>query len=230
MSGRGGARPLTARPWCNLRWLILVPHPDDETLGTGALIAHAAKTGRLAGIVYLTDGSGSHPLREYKVGSMIAARQREARQGLWRLAGKRAQALLFLGWKDAAPEVPGSAVFRRSCRKLAALCVRLRVDVLATTSSSEPHCDHIAATSLADAVRVRSPGRITIAEYCVWGEAPVAQTHKVLVTPSMALGVRRHALAAHRSQLTASHGPGFRLPKDKRSMAPYDLLYVRMRA
>jgi LmbE family N-acetylglucosaminyl deacetylase len=227
--GRSGAHPLTARPWRALRWLVIAPHPDDETLGTGALIAHMAKAGKFAGLVYLTDGSGSHPLKDGKAGSIVATRQREGRQALRRLAGLQLKAPLCLGWKDATPEVPGSVLFGRSYRKLAALCGRLRVDVLATTAPHEPHCDHIAAAGLAHAVRIRSRGRITVAEYCVWGEAPSSLTHKTLVTPSMSPGVRRYALAAHRSQLTASHGPGFRLPKNKRSMAPHDLLYVRKR-
>ncbi|MDF0541427.1 PIG-L family deacetylase [Sphingobium sp. H39-3-25] len=230
MSDRARAFSLTARPWRGLRWLILAPHPDDETLGAGALIAHMAATGCLAGLVYLTDGSGSHPLPDGRAGSLIAARQREARHALRRLAGRRTSSPFFLGWKDAAPEFVGSFAFRASCRRLAALCARLRVDVLATTASQEPHCDHAAAAGLANAVRIRCHSRIAVAEYSVWGEAPAARTHRVLITPPMSPGARRHALAAHRSQLTTSHGTGFRLPKDKRSMLPHDLLYVRKRA
>ena len=230
MSGRARAYPLTSRPWRDRRWLILAPHPDDETLGAGALIAHSAAAGRLAGLVYLTDGSGSHPHQDGKAGFLIAARQREARQALRRLAGRRTNAPSFLGWKDAAPEAMGSMAFRRSCRKLAALCVRLRVDVVATTAALEPHCDHAAAADLAYAVCTLSHGRIIVAEYRVWGAAPAACTHQALITAPMRPGLRRHALAAHRSQLSASHGIGFRLPKDKRAMAPHDRLYVRKRA
>lgn len=53
-----GARPVDPR----LRWLILSPHPDDETLGAGAVVSEAAKAGRLAGVAYLTDGGASHRL------------------------------------------------------------------------------------------------------------------------------------------------------------------------
>jgi len=208
----------------------LAPHPDDETLGAGALIAQSAAAGQLAALVYLTDGSGSHPRQDGKAGRLIVARQREARRALRRLAGCRTDGPSFLGWKDAAPEVMGSMAFSRSCRKLAALCVRLQVDVVATTASLEPHCDHAAAADLAYAVRTLSHGRIMVAEYRVWGSAPAARTHHALITAPMRPGVRRHALAAHRSQLSASHGIGFRLPKNKQAMAPHDRLYVRKRA
>ncbi len=40
--------------------VVLAPHPDDESLGCGALLA-AAFAGKGARVVCLTDGSGSHP-------------------------------------------------------------------------------------------------------------------------------------------------------------------------
>lgn len=223
------ARAIAGRPWRGRRWLVLAPHPDDETLGAGALIAQVAAAGCFAGLVYLTDGSGSHPSRDGKSGRLVATRKREAILALRRLSGGRAGPPLFLGWKDAAPEVAGCSSFERSSRRLAALCIRLRVDILATTAPQEPHCDHAAAADLGRAVQARIRRKLILADYIVWGTAPKARTHYALMTAPILPGVRRHALAAHRSQLTASHGKGFRLPKDKCSMAPFDHLYVRRR-
>jgi LmbE family N-acetylglucosaminyl deacetylase len=221
--------PIAGRPWCNRRWLVLAPHPDDETLGAGALIAQASHKGLLAGLVYLTDGSGSHPAQDGRSGHLIATRTREAKHALRRLAGNRAAAPVFLDWTDAAPGRAGQACFDKACRRLAVLCERLRVDVLATTAVLEPHCDHEAAAALAYAVRTHVKRRIVVAEYVVWGPMPPARTHRAIITKPIVDGVRRYALAAHRSQLTASLGPGFRLPKDKRRMASRDTLYVRKR-
>lgn len=229
MSRNGSALPIAGKPWRRQRWLVLAPHPDDETLGTGALIAQTNAAGRFAGLVYLTDGSGSHPTRDGTAGRLIATRKREAKQALRRLAGEGTQPPLFLDWKDAAPEVAGQPSFERTCRRLVALCGRLRVDVLATTAAQEPHCDHAAAAQLAFAVQALAKRRLIVAEYVVWGAAPLARTHQALVTAPMLSGSRRRALAAHRSQLTASLGIGFRLPKDKRAMALRDILYVRRR-
>ncbi|MEC3912433.1 PIG-L family deacetylase [Sphingobium sp. CR2-8] len=229
MSGRAVARPIAGRPWRYRRWLLLAPHPDDETLGTGALIAQLGATDCLAGLVYLTDGSGSHPVRDDRAGRLIATRKREGTLALRRLLGGRGSAPLFLGWRDAHPEDVDSPAFARSRRRLAALCVRLRVDIIATTALQEPHCDHAAAARLACAVKSSCKRRLFVAEYPVWGAPPTARTHRALMTRPMLPGVRRHALAAHRSQLTAAHGEGFRLPKDKRRMTPHDILYVRRR-
>jgi len=227
VSARASALPITARPWRGRRWLVLAPHPDDETLGVGALIAQTAASACFAGLVYLTDGSGSHPAHEERAGRLIATRKREAALALRRLTNDTFRSPIFLGWKDAAPAMKGDAAFDRSCRTLAALCRRLRVDILATTTINEPHCDHVAAAELASAVQSMSRGRIAIAEYVVWGQAPPVRTHRALVTAPVSPGVRRRALAAHRSQLTAAFGAGFRLPPDKRAMAARDLLYVR---
>jgi LmbE family N-acetylglucosaminyl deacetylase len=229
VTARLTASPITRLPWRDRRWLVLAPHPDDETLGVGALIAHTGAAGRLAAIVYLTDGAGSHSPYDGRTGRLIALREREAGLALRRLTGARSIAPLFLRWKDASPEQAGSPAFEQSRRKLAALCTRLRVDVLATTASQEPHCDHAAAAQLARAVQASAKRRLTIAEYLVWGAPPAGRTHRTVMTKPMQPGGRRSALAAHRSQLTASHGIGFRLPKDKRTMTPHDVLYVRRR-
>jgi LmbE family N-acetylglucosaminyl deacetylase len=41
--------------------LVIAPHPDDETFGCGGWIAHQCTAGRSVHILYLTDGSASHP-------------------------------------------------------------------------------------------------------------------------------------------------------------------------
>jgi LmbE family N-acetylglucosaminyl deacetylase len=48
-------------------FVVLSPHPDDETLGTGGLIADARATGQEVDVIVVTDGSGSHPRsKEYR--------------------------------------------------------------------------------------------------------------------------------------------------------------------
>ncbi|MBG6119788.1 MULTISPECIES: PIG-L deacetylase family protein [unclassified Sphingobium] len=218
---------LSAKPWRTLRWLVLAPHPDDETLGAGALIAQTAKAGRLAGLVYLTDGSGSHETMPGRSGTLVGSRKREAATAFHRLTGNRNQPPVHLDWQDASPVPPGHPAFDRAARRLTALCRRWQVDALAVTARHEPHCDHEAAAQLAYAVGKRIKGRLVIAEYVVWALPPASSSYRELRTAPMLRGQRRHALAAHRSQLTASHGPGFRLPATRRAMPASDILYLR---
>jgi len=217
---------LSSRQWRDLRWLVLAPHPDDETLGAGALIAQTAKAGRLAGLVYLTDGAGSHDATP----RLAVIRRREAARAVQRLSGGRARQPVHLDWKDAAPARPGDLLFERTVRYVAVLCRRWRVDALAVTAWHEPHCDHAAATALAYAVHARAMRRLVVAEYLVWADELDQRARHAIHTAPMAAGQRRLALAAHRSQLSAAYGPGFRLSPEQRRMAAQDILYVRRRS
>src|ERR1700733_13799140 len=43
------------------RAVIVAPHPDDEILGTGGLLAQLSDLGRKVLIIAVTDGTASHP-------------------------------------------------------------------------------------------------------------------------------------------------------------------------
>ncbi len=65
IAARGGQLilRLTSRTYVGRRGITIVfaPHQDDETLGCGALIAHKRNDGQPVHVVFLTDGSCSHP-------------------------------------------------------------------------------------------------------------------------------------------------------------------------
>lgn len=218
------ARPIDPR----LRWLVLAPHPDDETLGAGAIVAQAAERGRLAGVAYLTDGSSSHDLGPERRSDLVTIRKREASGALRRLAGRLAPRPLHLDWNDAKPERPGSALYEDSRRRLGALIARRGVTAIAVTALNEPHCDHQAAAELAYLCASDAGHHVSVFEYLVWSDKPSLRM-AAYVTEEMRIGVRRHALARHRSQLTGMMGDGFRLPRDRLSMPARDILFRRLR-
>ncbi len=218
------ARPVDPR----LRWLVLAPHPDDETLGAGAIVAQAAGGGRLAGVAYLTDGSASHDLGLAKRRDLVSTRKREASGALQRLAGRRAPRPVHLDWNDAKPESSGSALFESSRRKLGTLIARRGVTAIAVTALNEPHCDHRAAAELAYLCASDAGHHVSVFEYLVWSDAP-SRGMAAYVTAEMRIGVRRLALARHRSQLTGLMGDGFRLPRERLSMPARDMLFRRLR-
>lgn len=55
------------------RAVIVAPHPDDEVLATGGLIAQLARRGRLPLVVAATDGAASHPRSSYWTRQRLAA-------------------------------------------------------------------------------------------------------------------------------------------------------------
>jgi LmbE family N-acetylglucosaminyl deacetylase len=214
------ARPgkLDRSPWRNARWLVVAPHPDDETLGAGALIHYAVANERLAGIAFLTDGGGSHPRGTPRLRSV---RRREARTAIGRLAAKPSL-IDWLGWQDGEPFMAGSAAFDRTAMRMAAIIRNRRVDALAVSDPGDGHCDHIAAFDLACEASSLSRRKVQIFTYSVWGEASC--TGGLFQTPAMPTGLRHQALRAHRSQLTSSMGDGFRLPPEMLRMQPADSL------
>lgn len=210
--------------WRSAIWLVMSPHPDDETIGVGSLIAQSAGDGRLAGVIYLNDGTGSHPEGTPRLG---CARRAEARAALHRLTGRHVPTV-WLGWQDAQPPNLGTPEFEADAARIGALLRRQRIDAVAVTDVAEGHCDHVAAHWLARAAIRRARRSISLFTYSVWSDPDLVACRRIR-TRDMAAGRRRHALSAHRSQLSPLFGDGFRLPRGVRSMDRADTLYLRSR-
>lgn len=216
--------PLAHSIWSRARWLVLAPHPDDETLGAGALIGQSAAENRLAGIVYLTDGTGSHP--DGTVG-LASARRAEARIAIRRLASRSIR-IDWLQWPDAHPHDPDSAPFIREAMRLGALLRHLKIDAVAVTAVTDSHCDHVAANQLAAAAVRLARRPVALFAYNVWS-TPSCHRARRISTRSLPPGQRRHALHAHRSQLSRVYGEGFRLPAERQRMTLFDTLTLQGR-
>lgn len=220
------ASPIESTIWADRRWAVLVPHPDDETLGTGNLIAYASARERLAAVVFLTCGEAS---REHSTPGeairLAGQRKQEAGRALRRLTRGRQPEVAWLGWTDSRPHQPGGPAARRTAQRLAFALRRLRVDALAVTARNEPHCDHQAAWHLARNA-VRLAGRaIGIWEYTVWADAPPRQAARRLLVRTATPALRNAALKAHQSQLHPPRASDFRLPNHLRSGGAVQYLY-----
>jgi len=219
------------------RWLVLAPHPDDETLGAGPLIARLCQGGQAVAVAFLTDGAASHPgSASYPPAVLKRARRREAFAALRALAGSRSRIdPVFLDWPDAAPYAASSPAFESAVGLLAAICRRDRITALATTWRGEPHCDHAAAFAVADAVARAGRGRIALYQYLVWGWTEAGAgggLRPLLLDARRSRGRRRMAMARHRSQtqaLIADSPDAFRLSQAMIRFAsrPYDLFFAR---
>jgi len=80
--------------------LIVAPHPDDETLGCGGLIALKRAMHATVAVVFLTDGSRSHgPCPPMGTDQLIAARKQEATAAM-DVLGVAPSELHFLDFPD----------------------------------------------------------------------------------------------------------------------------------
>src|ERR1700731_2508358 len=75
--------------------VVVAPHPDDETLGCGGLIALASQLGRNIQVVFISDGVGSHPNSRLYPRTNIASYERKRRGPLSQRSARSAKISLF---------------------------------------------------------------------------------------------------------------------------------------
>jgi LmbE family N-acetylglucosaminyl deacetylase len=80
--------------------IVLAPHPDDETLGCGGLIASKRAIGVDVTVAFLTDGAGSHHHPDGR--AELAARRRVEAQAACRILGVADERVVFVGIPDGA--------------------------------------------------------------------------------------------------------------------------------
>ncbi len=187
--------------------LVLVPHPDDETLGCGGLLATAARADVALEVVYLTDGSASHRRSvQWPAPRLSVQRRHEALEALGAL-GVSAARVAFLDWPDAAPYASAHPRYAQTALWLRALCKRRKVRSMFAPWEGEGHCDHQAASALCDAARAGLDPAPRRFDYLVWGWTEpalgaAAEGRKVWgLSCAVEIERRRAALSRHRTQL-----------------------------
>jgi LmbE family N-acetylglucosaminyl deacetylase len=211
----GGLTDIIGRGRC----IVLAPHPDDESLGCGGLIAACVAAGRPPTVLILTDGTGSHPgSAAYLPDRLRALRQQEAISAVGAL-GLPADHVHFLDQKDTAAPTQGP-----SFDAVVAMILRITPPALTTAILApwrhDPHCDHAAAALVAEHVTALRDLRLV--SYPVWGwTLPPATEIEEQPRVGWRLDIARHlpakrrAIGAHRSQyggLITDDPTGFELP------------------
>lgn len=192
--------------------LVVAPHPDDESLGCGGAIALLARAGIPVRILFVSDGSGSHPgsLR-YPPERLRALREDEARCAMHAL-GVPEHHGRFLRLPDRSVPRIGSAGFARAveqCRE----CIwgdAFRPETILLPWRRDPHTDHRGAWELIDAALCASPSPPRLLEYPIWlwdlgtdDDMPApGEANAWRLDISSVLECKRQAISAHRSQTT----------------------------
>ena len=199
--------------------LVLAPHPDDESLGCGGLIAACCAGARPPLVVVLTDGSGSHRAsRLFPPAKLISVREAEVTQAV-RILGLPAERLMFLREPDTKAPHAGPA-FDAVVRRLADFARAFACTTIVAPWRFDPHCDHEAAAKIAcETARVTGIRRLA---YPIWGwtladDTPIEETTargwRLEVAPY--LTAKRCAIHTHASQygqLITDDPAGFELP------------------
>lgn len=141
------------------RVVIVAPHPDDEVIGCGGLIARLVARGNAPHIVALTGGEGSHRgCCKLPAGDIKQARRGLTRQAL-QILGVPAQNLHELDFPDG-----GISAQSPEAERLKALLEELRPDAVLVPHWGEGWPDHINAAKIVKTITQASE----VYEYCVW--------------------------------------------------------------
>ena len=195
--------------------LVVAPHPDDESLGCGGLIAEAVATGCPVHVLVVTDGAGSHP-GVFPPDELRRLRQRETVAAV-AVLGLRAEHVTFWTVPDGHAPRHGRAA-RRLASSLAGLVRELGARTILTAWDFDSHPDHVAAYTYARLAAGR--GGVAVFAYPVWAwtlRPRLAVPNRPLAgfnLPVWAhLDAKRAAVMCHGSQTGAATpaGAGFAL-------------------
>lgn len=212
--------------------LVIAPHPDDESLGCGGLIAACRARGVTVRVTLLTDGTGSHRhSRAYPPERLAALREAEAREASAAL-GLADDRITFLGLPDGHAPLSGKAL-RRIADRIAAALRADGIGTICTTWLHDPHPDHLSAYRAARLAARQTGAKLLC--YPVWSwtlpdrawlPAEAVSGARIDITPYR--DRKRRAIACHRSQienLIDDDPTGFRLAPQHLAIfdSPYEV-------
>jgi LmbE family N-acetylglucosaminyl deacetylase len=158
-----------ALPYGNLgNVLVIAPHPDDETIGCGGLLALMARDGRTADIAFVTDGGASHTKHATLTSrALVVMRKEEARA---------AAAMLGLDWgRVSFLDAPDGELARLDEKRrlalrdnIAARVTATKADVILLPTGSDGSSEHEASFAIVKNAVGVAASSARILEYPVW--------------------------------------------------------------
>ncbi|MES2280782.1 MAG: PIG-L family deacetylase [Pseudomonadota bacterium] len=183
------------------RLVVLAPHPDDEILACGGLLAGWVQQGHAARVIAVTDGEASHGMADSNACARMGARRAEESYAGLRALGLAPACVTRLGIADG-----------RVSDHVDALAQRLETllqptDLVVTTWRFDGHPDHEATGLAASRACGATGARLLQAPVWMWHWSQPADTRvpwqalHALSLGDAAMRVKWRALQCHQSQL-----------------------------
>lgn len=194
------------------RVLIVLPHPDDETLATGGLIQRALAAGAALRIVIATDGDlNPWPQRwierRWRIDADArhrwGARRREEARTALAIVGVAQASVCHLGWPDGGLT---AALMRDDtvCERLATEVAAFEPTLVVAPVFSDRHPDHSALRVIVEIALSRSAfSRCRRLGYIVHGEVLAGGALTISLSAEQQ-ALKEHALDAHQTQMCLS--------------------------
>lgn len=190
--------------------VVIAPHPDDESLGCGGLIAKHAAAGREFHTVFVTDGGASHPGSLKWPRDRIALRREQEAAAALHLIGIGSHPRTFLRLRDADMPLYGSVEWSAAVKPLAAVFRTFQPELVLLPWRRDPHRDHRDSWRLTMDAILQSAARVTTLEYAIWLEEHgvasdyprAGEVETMVFDVAAVVQIKRAAVAAHLSQTT----------------------------
>ena len=220
--------------------VVLAPHPDDESLGCGGLLAAAARHGVPCRVVLISDGSKSHPHSRTWPAPKLADLRRDEMIAALRTLGLDESCLVSLDFADGSVPHHGTAM-TVAAELVATLCDEVKASALFATWQEDPHHDHQATAAIAQRAVDMAARKIVHYAYPIWAWTRPATDlidDTKLSTARFPVGdhlaIKQAAVDCHRSQLGQiidDDPSGFVLQETfvKRLLSPHEI-YFRVRS
>lgn len=211
------------------RVLLVAPHPDDEILAAGGLLAMLGQHWHEPLVIAVTDGTSSHPGSSVWTSERLKAeRPRESLEAL---------ACLGLAGVNLRMQLPDGGLQEVEDTLTRRLCEFIHAgDTVVTTWRLDGHPDHEATGRACARACERCNARLIEAPVWAWHWARVADArlpwHRArrLTLDARACAVKRDAVRAFRSQLQPDPSTGadavLRPSMIERAQRPFELYFV----
>lgn len=189
-------------------FLVVAPHPDDETLGCGGAIALLRQLDLPVSVLVISDGTRSHPNScKYPAPALKNLREQETVAALTLLAVE-VEAITFFELPDCGIPTPEDSQYQDAI----ALCQDYLTHLASTTIflpwRGDRHRDHRAAWKLIDDASQGLSYSPRLIEYSIWSEnlqKPDRLNESVKawrLDISNVVAQKQQAIAQYRSQTT----------------------------
>lgn len=148
--------------------LVFAPHPDDESLACGGLIAILLSLNHPVHVIFLSDGSMSHPgSGKFPAAILSRLRAREALSAL-ALLGVPAGQVFFLELKDGSLPHTDSPGFEQAVKTVSQHIKEIQPDTIVLPWRRDTHKDHRACWHLVNGALILSGRSVLALEYPLW--------------------------------------------------------------
>jgi LmbE family N-acetylglucosaminyl deacetylase len=151
-----------SRRMCSASTLVFAPHPDDEVLGCGGVIALKAQAGARVKVIVMTDGQASHKAL-IAVDKLVKMRRAEAEEAARQL-GLVARDYIFLDFEDHQLRQQHDA----ACERVAEIIDQFKPDEIYCPHRHDGIADHEETNHIVRRAVERISKPVVMFEYPVW--------------------------------------------------------------